>query len=395
MKKVVIIGSGLSGLTCAHYIDKSNFNIEIYESNSSSGGRAQSENIDGYICDKGFQVLLNNYNEIKKIDIYNDLDLKFFDSGATIYTDNKNFYIYNPLVHPIKFLSSNIFSVFRLKDIYKILTNFLIKRKSSVRTSYELMNKNLSQKARDLFFYPFFKGIFLNESLSNDSKFFIKIFKKFAKGRAGLPSTGMSELPDSIIRKNDFNIRYKHKLSSIKDNFAYFENGENIRYDIIIFAIPINAINDILGTSYKSSYLSNKTLYVSSTQCKLGKSILLVSDNRYHSNSIQCLTNISSDYSKNNDSLYSISTLNHTVSDQVLLDEFIKICNLDRDTCSIIKSYSIPNSLHRDTLNINNSNDIFFCGDWTCEPSIDGAMKSGRLVAEKINESAEHNEKRS
>ena len=57
MKNVVIIGAGLSGLSCAHYLDKSKYNIKVFESTSHPGGRAKSENIDGYICDVGFQVL--------------------------------------------------------------------------------------------------------------------------------------------------------------------------------------------------------------------------------------------------------------------------------------------------------------------------------------------------
>ena len=89
MKKVVIIGSGLSGLSCAHYLDKNKYDVQIYEQKSSPGGRVNSENIDGNICDVGFQVLLNNYDELKRLNIYDQLDLKYFDSGAQIWTENK------------------------------------------------------------------------------------------------------------------------------------------------------------------------------------------------------------------------------------------------------------------------------------------------------------------
>ena len=100
-----IIGAGLSGLSCAHYLDKSKYNIKILESNSVAGGRAKSEIIDEYICDVGFQVLLNNYDEIKKLNLYHKLDLKYFDSGASIYQDGK---IWNKLINLVFMLSLNL-----------------------------------------------------------------------------------------------------------------------------------------------------------------------------------------------------------------------------------------------------------------------------------------------
>ena len=96
MKKVIIIGAGLSGLSCAHYLDKTKYDIKVFESSSSPGGRAKSENIDGYICDVGFQVLLNNYDEVKNLGVYNKLDLCYFDSGSLIYNDGKIHKLYNP-----------------------------------------------------------------------------------------------------------------------------------------------------------------------------------------------------------------------------------------------------------------------------------------------------------
>ena len=105
MKNVVIIGAGLSGLSCAHYLDKSKYNIKVFESSPHPGGRAKSENIDGYICDVGFQVLLNNYEEVKNLRVYNKLGLSYFDSGSLIYNNDKIYKLYNPVFHPIKFIT--------------------------------------------------------------------------------------------------------------------------------------------------------------------------------------------------------------------------------------------------------------------------------------------------
>jgi len=54
-----------------------------------------------------------------------------------------------------------------------------------------------------LFFFPFFGGVFLSKDLETNASFFLKVFKKFALGRAGLPSKGMSKLSEKIIQKSN------------------------------------------------------------------------------------------------------------------------------------------------------------------------------------------------
>jgi phytoene desaturase len=45
-KKVIIIGSGFSGLSAACYLAKSGFEVTILEKNNSLGGRARTFSVD-------------------------------------------------------------------------------------------------------------------------------------------------------------------------------------------------------------------------------------------------------------------------------------------------------------------------------------------------------------
>ena len=385
MKKAVIIGSGLSGLSCAHYLDKNKYDVHIYEQKSSPGGRVNSENIDGNICDVGFQVLLNNYDELKRLNIYDKLDLKYFDSGAQIYTDNGIVSLYNPLKHPFKFLTANIFNIFTIGDIFNVLSLFLFKNNNKHQTAGEYINSNFSEKSRKLFFYPFFRGVFLSENLENKSTFFLKIFKKFAFGKASLPAKGMKTLPETLIKESNLNVNYNFELDKIENNKAIFKNGEAIDFDVIALAAPLDNISKLIDINIKPEYNTNKTIYIKSSKNILNKSILLVPDNHYNINSIQCLSNISSNYSSGNDCLYSISTLNTDIEDLILLNEFIKITGLNNNDVELIKSYIINKALPSKSNILNEDNNIYFSGDWSTEPSIDGAIKSGRMCAEKLD----------
>ncbi len=384
MKKVVIIGSGLSGISCANYLDKNKYNIKIFESSSRPGGRAKSDYIDDYICDVGFQVLLNNYEEVKNLGVYKKLDLRYFDSGSLIYNDDRIYKLYNPIRHPFKFIASDIFKIIKIKDIKSILKLLLTNSSNSSKTS-SVFNDIFSRNSRYYFFEPFFRGILLNQSLSNDSSFFYKIFKKFAYGRASLPKEGMSKLSETIINNSNLDVSYNKNVVKVNKSKLIFENGEEEKFDIVVFAIPIRNINKILNTDYESQYFANKTIYISSNVKKFGNTILLIPNENLALNSIQCLSNVSSSYSKNENSLYSASTLDATKSDEELFQEFNKITNISKDHSKIIKSYTLPYSLPSDFKKISMKNNFYFCGDWNTEPSIDGAIKSGRLIAEQIN----------
>ena len=384
MQKIIIIGSGLSGLSCAHYLDKSKFDIKIFEKKTVPGGRVSSEEIDGYICDIGFQVLLNNYSEVKRLGVYNKLDLKYFDSGAEIFNKKANLRVYNPIFHPIKFAKSNTFSIFTILDIMKTLF-LLINPKLKKQTVGELFKKFFSKRSRKLFLNPFFKGILLSKKLSTEADFFHKIFKKFAFGKASLPAKGMRYLPKAIIDVADLKINYNMELKDINNNTAVFSNGDTYEFDIIILACPLHNIKDIIDIDINISYNENKTLYVSSLKKVLNKSILLIPDEHLMINSIQCLTNISKNYSTKQDNLYSISTLFADTDDQVLIDEFLEITKLNSTDVRLIKSYTIKNSLPKSISKLDPKNNLYFCGDWSQEASIDGALKSGRLLAESLN----------
>lgn len=52
-KKVVVIGSGFSSISAASYLAKAGFEVEVYEKNSTLGGRARVKTIDGFTFDMG------------------------------------------------------------------------------------------------------------------------------------------------------------------------------------------------------------------------------------------------------------------------------------------------------------------------------------------------------
>ena len=95
MKRVGIIGTGFSSLTAAIELSKMGFEVDVFEKNSSPGGRARHFKVDGFTFDMGpswywmpdvFEDFFNKHN--KKISDY--YDLVKLDPGFSIYYEDQN-----------------------------------------------------------------------------------------------------------------------------------------------------------------------------------------------------------------------------------------------------------------------------------------------------------------
>ena len=96
-KKVIIIGSGFSGLSAACYLAKAGFDVTIYEKNKTVGGRSRQLNKSGFVFDMGpswywmpevFESFFNDFNHQVK-DFYELIKLNpgyrvFYDKNDSI-----------------------------------------------------------------------------------------------------------------------------------------------------------------------------------------------------------------------------------------------------------------------------------------------------------------------
>lgn len=80
-KSAVIIGAGIGGITTAIFLAKNGYKVDIYEKNSSPGGRCGQIIRDGHRFDLGATMLMmpGVYREVFK-----SLEIPLFESGTVI-----------------------------------------------------------------------------------------------------------------------------------------------------------------------------------------------------------------------------------------------------------------------------------------------------------------------
>jgi len=98
---VLIIGGGLAGLCCALRLHQSGFSFQILEASDGVGGRVRTDKVEGFLLDRGFQVLLTAYPEARRVLDYDALNLRPFYPGALIRYKDRFYRFADPWRHPI------------------------------------------------------------------------------------------------------------------------------------------------------------------------------------------------------------------------------------------------------------------------------------------------------
>lgn len=251
-KKIVIIGAGVSGLVAAIELERQGFSPRIIEQQDRVGGRVKTDYRDGFQYDHGFQVLLTQYPAAKKYLDYNLLDLQAFDPGSAIFFDQTNYVIGDPS-RKLSFLLPTLFAkIGSVSDKLKILQlSTSVKKKSyddiflaeEKTTLQYLLDYGFSKEIIDLFFKPFFTGIYLEDALATSSRKFEFVYKMFAEGNAAIPKKGIQAIPNQLAAKlKTTPIEFNTSVKEITDEFIILQNGQVIDYDYCIIATEASSL---------------------------------------------------------------------------------------------------------------------------------------------------------
>ena len=380
VKKVVVIGAGLAGLSAAITLENEGVCVTVLESSDRPGGRVSSDVVDGFICDRGFQLINANYPEIKRIGLIKDIDFISASSVIEVARDDRRIRIGDP--------RSAFFSVFNpetgsLLEKFR-LVKYLLKSKPAASVGEELKNSGLG-KTYERVLRPFLTGVFLADPLLVSAEYGRTAIKYFATGNSGLPVGGVKVFSE-VLASRVSDIRYGVQVNSIKKNTVKTSKG-SFEADAIIVATDATTAAQLLDLTEVPKLVGCTTWYHSTKDSPTtSKSLIVDSQNRGPVVNTIVISNMMPDYAPVGKSLISSTSILPTTESEVRRHLSV-MYGTDTRNWKLVAKYEIPSALPLSGLETKIASgshvkdSIFIAGDYKSGPSQNGALLSGRLAA--------------
>jgi len=382
MKPILIVGGGIAGLQAANILHQNNTDFILFEKQASLGGRVSSTKKDGFILDRGFQVLQTSYPEVQR-----SLDLSNCSYIFRIGCKDERSSFFNPLRRPFDLFSSDILTfkdAFSLVKIWFRLQGDVPALDGNKQTTQELIESyTFSDRFKNEFLIPFFQGVFLQEKLTQPASLFFYYLQQFLYGNTAIPAGGMQAIPDQMASHLPAEkVKLNQEIIAISAKSITLKSGEIIEGDAVILAVDLPIAAKILGLQTPET-LASKTVYFSAKKTEKEPALLrLVGE--HHLLHFTCLTDVNPELAPKGKALYSATSLQGS-SEKEVKEALEK--QLPGIKLTLIQSFDIPHSLQKveayETVK-NAANGIVLAGDYLEFPSLQGALFSGRKAAEEI-----------
>jgi hypothetical protein len=187
---VIVVGAGLAGLSAAQTLLDAGVAVRVLEASATLGGRVQTDEINGYRFDRGFQLINAKYPELEALNIVHKLDFAYAPRAVDIALDASVVRLGDPRKYFVSAFRSQPGSMREKISFLKYLFSHSV-HGSNVESELIAAGCN-NLYARVL--RPFLTGVFLTQPARVDAVSGREIIKSFISGAPGLPAKGAGEL---------------------------------------------------------------------------------------------------------------------------------------------------------------------------------------------------------
>ncbi len=407
----VIVGAGLAGLCCALELQRQGLNTVVLEASDAPGGRVRTDVVDGFLLDRGFQVLLTAYPEAQRTLDYMALDLKPFYPGALVHADGKLRRLADPVRKPSDMIESIFSPVATIPDKIKIAELILALKSGPVERVFSepevetgdfLRDHGFSEKVVERFFRPFFGGVFHDRDLRKSSRMLRFVLRMFAAGDAALPAKGMGQISAQLAgRLAPGSLRTDARAERLDNRAVTLTTGEIVRGRQIIVAAEGPEACRLLGDALPPVESNAATcLYFAAEKSPIDDPALVLNgegDQDGPVNNLCVPSLVSRDYAPAGTHLVSATVIGNPDIDDAALErdaraQLTKWFGADVAKWRALRAYRIahaqpaliPPAIDPHVRASRVRPGVHVVGDHRATSSINGAMLSGRLGAEAV-----------
>ncbi len=257
MVDVVIVGAGLAGLACAQDLVEAGVHCKVLEASDGVGGRVRTDKVEGFLLDRGFQVVLTAYPQLQQRFDVDALELCLFEPGALVRVRGGFHRVGDPLRRPLQIPQTVVAPIGSLVDKARLARLILDVRRHSVRellrrpdtsTSERLANAGFSGRIIESFWQPLFAGIQLDPLLEVSSRRFDVILRMLAVGATAVPQLGMGALAAQLSSTlPEETVRLGARVVQVDGSGVLLDDGERVEARVVVVATEGPSAHRLLG----------------------------------------------------------------------------------------------------------------------------------------------------
>ena len=395
--EVVVVGAGLAGLSAATRLAAAGCDVHVLEAGAYAGGRLATGRIDGFVVDRGFQVLNTGYPRVADLDL-DALRLGWFERGAVIRVDGRPHRVVDPRRRPTTVLGSlaapvgslrekAAIAAFSLRAGYSPVDRLLATPEKDAAAA--LRSAGVGEAALERFFRPFLAGVLLENDLATSSRYLDLLWRSFVRGKIGLPAAGMHAVGRQLADRLDpERLHLGTPVTGIAPGSVRVDGGAVQATAVVVATDPATADRLLPGLGAAAPRQVTTHLHVlPASPWSLPLIVLGQPDGRLVNSAV--VSDAQPAYSPYGRALVASSTLLPTDERDVRAEIAAahgvapsELAHLTTVTVTGAQPAALPPLQLRRPVDLGSG--LYVCGDHRDTPSIQGAMASGARAARAV-----------
>lgn len=400
----IIVGAGLAGLAAARTLQAAGRTVRVLEASDGIGGRVRTDHVDGFLLDRGFQVLLTAYPEASRQLDLAALHLRAFDPGALVWRRGKGHVVGDPFRKPTTALATALAPIGSVADKLRIVAlrrrvrrpaAAALLRGDDTSTITELRNRGFSDEIIDRFFRPLVGGIQLDPTLQTSRRMFDIIFRSLADGDSVVPAAGMGAIPAQLASGLTVGtVQLNTSVSAVDGTTVLLADGSAVQARTVVVATEGPAASRLLSLRRVESRAVGCVYFAADKAPISDKLVVLDGTASGPVLNVAVMSNVAPSYAPEGQHLIAAAMPTFISGDLEAMArrQLREWWGAQVDSWRHLATYRIPHGQPDQSppfspkRRVDLGDGIFVCGDHRDTGSIQGALFSGRRCGEAVIE---------